>query len=204
MSKDPCLEYEVISKNRDDSHTANGITITCNKWNEYCSGEGTDCYEGTRYDSTLGAELSYSDFNDFKEECLTCLKTDYTHGTIIFNAFIWCQIFNEYTARSIFDEWNCLKGIHTNPMFLFVSITSIALQILIVEVGQDFTSTSPLTTSQWGWTILFGLLSMPVGVAMRFIPPHEEDPSTFFATDVEADEVDAANEKAALTKLNST
>ena len=201
MSDDPCFEYSSGSDSKTYSNDDGSMSIQCSHWDSYCKGEGTECYERSRTISG-GTTFAYSDFgDDFMDDCLTCERTDYTHGTIIFNAFIWCQIFNEYTARSIFDEWNCLKGIHTNPMFLFVSIMSVALQILIVEVGQDFTSTSPLTSSQWGWTILFGLLSMPVGVAMRFIPPHEEDPNTFFTVD---EKLETQSEKGSLTRINST
>jgi magnesium-transporting ATPase (P-type) len=180
MSSDPCFVYETT----DDTgtYTANGNSISCSDWDTYCKGEGDDCYEESK--TVSGTTFAYSDWDstDFKENCLSCTTTDYTHGTIIFNAFIWCQIFNEYTARNLFDDWNALRGITTNPMFLFVSVFSILLQALIVEFGKDFTSTSPLTAGQWGWTILLGWFSMIFGVIQRFIPV-EEDPNTFFTSE---------------------
>eukprot|EP00605_Chrysophyceae_sp_TOSAG23-4_P001569 GSChrysophyteH1.ASY1.ANO1.1720.1 assembled CDS len=94
-------------------------------------------------------------------DCLSCANKDYTHGTIIFNAFIWCQIFNEYTARSILNDVNPFSGLLTNFMFLYVSIFSALCQILIVEFGGRFTSTSPLTLEQH-------LITMGLGAASIF------------------------------------
>ena len=31
-----------------------------------------------------------------------CVQADYTHYTIVFNAFVFCQVFNEFNARYIF------------------------------------------------------------------------------------------------------
>ena len=33
------------------------------------------------------------------------------HGTIIFNTFIWMQIFNQFNARKVYGELNCFAGI---------------------------------------------------------------------------------------------
>merc|ERR1711871_405836 len=179
MSTSPCFEYKHTGGS--GTYTYGSNTITCSDWDTYCKGKGDDCYEQDR--TVGGSTFSYEDYGaDFKKDCLSCVREDYTHGTIIFNAFIWCQIFNEYTARNIFDEVNPFRNIWTNPMFAFVSIFSVGAQVLIVEVGESFTSTSPLTGAQWGWTIFLGWISMIFGVLMRYIPV-EEDPNTFFISD---------------------
>ena len=45
--------------------------------------------------------------------------TDYTKNTVIFNAFVFMQLFNEINARSITTEWNVYRGktsrYNTNP-----------------------------------------------------------------------------------------
>eukprot|EP01092_Planopodium_desertum_P005007 TRINITY_DN2129_c0_g1_i2.p1 TRINITY_DN2129_c0_g1~~TRINITY_DN2129_c0_g1_i2.p1 ORF type:complete len:272 (-),score=68.45 TRINITY_DN2129_c0_g1_i2:34-810(-) len=40
------------------------------------------------------------------------------HYSIIFNAFVWCQIFNEFNARKINDEFNIFENIHRSYIFL--------------------------------------------------------------------------------------
>jgi magnesium-transporting ATPase (P-type) len=122
--------------------------------------------------------FTFADLSGFSSDCLKCEKFDYTHGTIIFNAFIFCQIFNEYVARK-FTEMNMFRGIEASPMFLVVSIVSTCLQIFMVELGGEYVHTTPLTWSQWLVTIALGAISLPVGVLMRLIPV-EEDPDSFF------------------------
>jgi magnesium-transporting ATPase (P-type) len=87
-------------------------------------------------------------------------------------------VFNEYTARNIFSDWNVFSGLITNPMFMFVSIFTILAQVMLVEVGGEFVKTTPLNINQWLITIALGAIGLPVGVMMRFIPV-EEDPKTF-------------------------
>ena len=184
MKYKPCAEYSVNTGSTTvytSSYDSNGIT--CSEFNRHCDGKGDECrvgyYTGTTNDASL--RFSFKDYDSFTD-CLTCEQDDYTHNTIIFNAFIWCQIFNEYTSRNLFDDVDCISGVLTNPMFIGVSIFSALLQVLIVEFGKDFTSTSSLTPAQWGWTILLGWGSMLFGIAQRFIPV-EEDPETFFNDD---------------------
>ena len=46
----------------------------------------------------------------FAINCMECHDYEYVHNTLMFNAFVFSQIFNEFNARSIFDEWNIFKG----------------------------------------------------------------------------------------------
>jgi len=180
-----CFRYSVgDSKQTWDWKTGNkGSTdnnvylIKCNSYNTYCSSEGLDCIQENRLIGNVTRSLD--DLKDWTDDCLTCTKTDYTHGSIIFNAFIWCQIFNEYTARSIGDDPNCLKDIHKNYIFFMVTIITIGCQIFLIELGGEFVKTSHLTMYQWLVTIGLGAIGLPVGVLMRFIPV-SEDPESFF------------------------
>ena len=157
-------------------------SVTCDTFSTVCSVLDTSCLDASRsgVDSN-GRQVSYSfsSLNGFESECLTCILPDYTHGTIIFNAFIWCQIFNEYNARFIFDELNMFKGLAGNYVFLMVSFVSIGAQILLVEVGGAWVKTTPLTLYQWLITIALGALTLPVGMMMRLIPI-KEDPRSFY------------------------
>jgi len=172
ISTKPCFTYQVKDIATIVKNPSTGAELACGDWNTHCKGQdGTTCYNA----------MGYSKYKDFIDTCLTCETVDYTHGTIIFNAFIWCQIFNEYTARSIHDEWNPFRGIFTNPLFFAVSIFSALAQELMVQYGGRFTSTTPLTIEQNLITVGLGAISIFVGMIMRFIPV-EEDPNSFYGT----------------------
>ncbi|CAN0162222.1 unnamed protein product, partial [Laminaria digitata] len=49
--------------------------------------------------------------------------------SILFNVFVFCQIFNEFNARSIFDDWNAFKGISKNPLFFAIILITTGLQV---------------------------------------------------------------------------
>mmetsp|Transcript_30436 Transcript_30436/g.40201 ORF Transcript_30436/g.40201 Transcript_30436/m.40201 type:complete len:1034 (-) Transcript_30436:191-3292(-) len=101
------------------------------------------------------------------------------HFTILFNAFVFCQLFNEFNARSIGNDLNVFKGLSKNYMFHGVIFFTTAVQYLIVEYGGEFTRTTPLTGMEWAETVLLGSLSLPLGVLMKFLPPWKEAAHNF-------------------------
>lgn len=162
-------------------------TVNCVDFKIYCDGSEDDpridrsnsyCYED-KTQSIQGYNYKFVDLDGFKSECLTCTKVDYTFGSLIFNTFIWCQIFNEYSSRSLRDDIRIFKGLSENFTFLLVSIFSIGSQVFLIEMGGDFVKTSHLSLYQWFVTIALGLGTLIVGTLMRYIPV-TEDPNTFF------------------------
>ena len=89
---------------------------------------------------------------------------------MIFNTFVFCQVFNELNARSIGDEMNVFKGLYRSPLFLSIIIFTVIAQYGIIEYGGDFVRTTHLTTDQWIKCILLGSLSLPLGGIMRLLP----------------------------------
>jgi magnesium-transporting ATPase (P-type) len=177
-----CKRY-IISSHSSKSWEHDGNTIKCADFTTYCGNSMEDtCYKKKQ---TFGT--SFSKLEEFAETCLDCKKGDYRHGTIMFNSFIWCQFFNEYTSRNLFDEVNPFRGILSfengfkvaNWAFVWVSIFTAGFQILFVEVFGKFASTSPLPWNHWLITIALGFIGVPIGMFYRFIPV-KEDPNTFF------------------------
>ena len=92
-----CLSYYVENRNYlwDPStydlttDTNNGI-ISCQTFSNFCPLKNRDCFESEQIIS--GYNFKFIDLNDYSNKCLTCFKHDYIHGTIIFNAFIFCQV----------------------------------------------------------------------------------------------------------------
>jgi len=119
------------------------------------------------------------DGQELMDNDLLCKEYDYTHFSIMFNAFVFCQIFNEFNSRELFNDLNVFKNLETNYIFAGVIIFTIAAQTFIIEVGGDFTRTSSLGGNEWLWSIIIGAGSLIVGLVLKFIPI-EEDPDSFF------------------------
>lgn len=92
------------------------------------------------------------------------------HITVIFNTFVFCQVFNEVNARSIGDDMNVFKGLYKNPLFIMIIMFTVAAQYGIVEFGGDFVKTTPLSEDQWWKCILLAALTLPLGGIMRLFP----------------------------------
>ena len=184
-----CMRYSVksrVEKYYWDARTgalSNSTVglVMCKSFSSFCNGEGTKCLKELKNLPVFTSgtvSKSLNDMESFSDNCLTCTKKDYTHGTIIFNAFIFCQVFNEYTARKLGDDLNMFEGLQGNYIFWFVSIFTVGMQVFLVEVGSDFVKTTPLNLYQWLITIAMGAIGIPVGVLMRFIPA-ADDPNSF-------------------------
>jgi Ca2+-transporting ATPase len=96
------------------------------------------------------------------------------HYTIIFNVFVFLQLFNEVSSRKLHDDGpGVFEGLFANPLFMSIIIGSAAFQAFIVEVGAGFTSTKSLDWDQWLICMALGFLSIPWGYVVRLIPINE-------------------------------
>jgi len=183
-----CAKFDVSSStalkwdwNTDAKLAAGTGTISCQTFIEYCPDRDEDCSKETHENTANPGEyVVFNDLDGFTGDCLDdCKEYEWVQGSLIFNTFVFCQVFNEYTSKNLGDDWDVFSTIPENPIFIAVSVVTVLLQILLIEVGGEFMQTSPLTASQWLITIGLGAISLPVGVLMRFIPV-EEDPESFF------------------------
>ena len=108
-----------------------------------------------------------------------CDFWDFQHYTILFNIFVFCQVFNEFNARQIGNKWNVFSGVFKNTMFMGVIVVTILLQVFIVELAYTFTKTSPITMDHWLASLGLGAVTVPLGIIMRFLPPQVESPASF-------------------------
>jgi magnesium-transporting ATPase (P-type) len=53
--------------------------------------------------------------------------------SLLFNAFIFMQVFNEFNARKIVDEYNIFSGVFHSPIFMGVIFITAGLQALIMQ-----------------------------------------------------------------------
>ncbi|KAI4227594.1 MAG: hypothetical protein L6R36_002295 [Xanthoria steineri] len=97
-------------------------------------------------------------------------RTDDQHQSLIFNTFVWMQIFNQYNNRRLDNRLNVFEGVQRNYFFIGIQFIIVAGQVMIVFVGGRAFHTVRLSGSQWAYCIVLGLLSMPVAVLLRLIP----------------------------------
>ncbi|KAG4274754.1 calcium-translocating P-type ATPase, PMCA-type [Fusarium proliferatum] len=92
--------------------------------------------------------------------------------TIIFNMFVWMQIFNELNCRRLDNKFNVFVGIHRNLFFILINAIMIGLQIGIIFIGGRVfdIDTDGLNGVQWAISILIAAFSLPWGVLVRIFP----------------------------------
>ncbi|KAL3640334.1 Calcium-transporting ATPase 2, plasma membrane-type [Castilleja foliolosa] len=96
--------------------------------------------------------------------------SDLALNTIIFNTFVFCQLFNEVNSREM-EKINVLKGILDNYVFVSVLGSTVFFQIIIIECLGTFANTTPLTLMQWSICMFIGFLGMPIAVGLKkFFP----------------------------------
>ncbi|KAF9937659.1 hypothetical protein BGZ65_001230, partial [Modicella reniformis] len=90
--------------------------------------------------------------------------------TMVFNTFVFLQIFNEINCRRLDNRLNIFSGIQHNNYFIVIFVIMVVFQVLIIEFGGAAFETESLNGTQWLICILLGLLAIPVGVIIRLIP----------------------------------
>ncbi|KAI0377740.1 calcium-translocating P-type ATPase [Hypomontagnella monticulosa] len=100
---------------------------------------------------------------------------EYTRrDTLVFNTFVWMQIFNQWNNRRLDNRFNIFEGLLQNWYFLAINLAVSGAQVLIIFVGGTPFSISlldpPQTGPQWAVAIVLGILSIPVGMLIRLIP----------------------------------
>ena len=90
--------------------------------------------------------------------------------TLVFNTFVWMQIFNQYNNRRLDNKLNIFEGIHRNYFFIGIQFIIVAGQIIIVEFGGAAFSTHRLNAAQWAYSVVIGFWSIPMAAFLRLIP----------------------------------
>lgn len=91
--------------------------------------------------------------------------------TFVFNIYVWMQFFNQHNCRRVdnkLDIW--YQGVLRNPWFIGVQCLTLAGQFIIIFKGGEAFDTVPLSGAQWGWSMLFGILTIPLGALIRQVP----------------------------------
>ncbi|KAG2579712.1 hypothetical protein PVAP13_6NG266662 [Panicum virgatum] len=96
-------------------------------------------------------------------------NSDLVLNTIIFNCFVFCQVFNEVSSREM-ERINVFEGILDNNVFAAVLGSTVVFQFIIIQFLGNFANTTPLTFTQWIASIFIGFIGMPIAVAVKMVP----------------------------------
>ncbi|GAB0136531.1 hypothetical protein EsDP_00004830 [Epichloe bromicola] len=97
-------------------------------------------------------------------------------NTLVFNTFVWMQIFNQWNNRRLDNKFNIFEGISQNWFFIGISIIMCGGQVLIIFVGgaafqiADPPSDPAIHGTLWAIALVLGFISVPVGIIIRLIP----------------------------------
>ncbi|KAE8140675.1 hypothetical protein BDV38DRAFT_7490 [Aspergillus pseudotamarii] len=90
--------------------------------------------------------------------------------TIIFNTFVWMQIFNELNNRRLDNKFNIFEGVHRNYWFMGINVLMVGGQILIIFVGGAAFSVTPLDGVQWAICIGCSIFCIPWAAVLKLLP----------------------------------
>ncbi|KEF50827.1 calcium-translocating P-type ATPase, PMCA-type [Exophiala aquamarina CBS 119918] len=91
-------------------------------------------------------------------------------NTIVFNSFVWMQIFNELNSRRLDNKFNIFEGIHRNFWFQGINCIMVGGQIMIISIGGRAFSITRLDGTQWAISLLCALPCLLWAALVRLIP----------------------------------
>ncbi|EEB06354.2 vacuolar calcium transporting P-type ATPase P2 type [Schizosaccharomyces japonicus yFS275] len=91
-------------------------------------------------------------------------------NTIVFNTFVWMQLFNEVNNRRLDNKLNIFEHITHNWLFIAIFILVAAIQVVIVFFGGAAFSIHRIDGKGWLISIIAGFASIPLGVLVRCVP----------------------------------
>ncbi|KAJ7494644.1 Ca-transporting ATPase [Mycena galericulata] len=97
-------------------------------------------------------------------------KHDLIVQTLVFNAFVFAQIFNSINCRRLDRKLNIFEGITKNWYFIIITLIEIGAQILIVFFGGAAFEVTTIGGREWGISLALGVVSIPLGVLVRLLP----------------------------------
>lgn len=129
------------------------------------------------------------------------VHTDSRHLTVVFNLFVFFQIFNMIASRKINDEVNIFEGVFQNTMFMVVWIIIVAGQFFMVQFGGRSMKVhlNGLTGTQWIITVCIALVTFIWNFVLKKCIPDSWAP--VMGEEDEADVIAAAEDYAQLRKI---
>jgi Ca2+-transporting ATPase len=90
--------------------------------------------------------------------------------TMVFNTFVWMQIFNELNNRRLDNKFNIFEGVHRNYWFIGINCVMVGGQIMIIFVGGAAFGITKINGWQWAVCLLCALPCLLWAVLLRCVP----------------------------------
>ncbi|KAI0532075.1 calcium-translocating P-type ATPase [Xylaria digitata] len=90
--------------------------------------------------------------------------------TMVFNTFVWMQIFNELNNRRLDNKFNIFEGVHRNKFFIGITLLMVGLQVAIIFVGGTAFEIKPINGTQWAICVVLAFLCLPWAILIRLFP----------------------------------
>ncbi|WBW72681.1 calcium transporting P-type ATPase P2 type, Pmc1 [Schizosaccharomyces osmophilus] len=90
--------------------------------------------------------------------------------TIVFNTFVWLQLFNELNNRRLDNKLNIFERITHNYLFVGIFLVVAGIQVVIIFFGGAAFSVTRIDGKGWAISIIFGVIAIPLGALIRCIP----------------------------------
>lgn len=91
-------------------------------------------------------------------------------STVVFNTFVWMQIFNEFNNRRLDNRFNIFEGMFRNYWFLGINLIMVGGQVMIVYVGGAAFGVTRLGGILWAVCLVCAIGCLPWAVVLRMIP----------------------------------
>lgn len=93
-------------------------------------------------------------------------------STVVFNTFVWMQVFNVFNCRRLDNKFNVFEGMFQNYWFLGINTVIIGGQIMIVYIGGQAFRVTRLNGVLWAVCLICAVGCMPWAMILRMIPDH--------------------------------
>mmetsp|Transcript_4290 Transcript_4290/g.13724 ORF Transcript_4290/g.13724 Transcript_4290/m.13724 type:complete len:1009 (+) Transcript_4290:1477-4503(+) len=92
------------------------------------------------------------------------------HFTVIFNVFVYLQLFNMINARRLEGERDVFSGMVSNHLFMGILVGCGVIQAVLVEFTGRFVNVKPLSAEQWVVSVAIGFGSLLWYQVLVFFP----------------------------------
>ncbi|KAG2345938.1 calcium ATPase, partial [Suillus weaverae] len=90
--------------------------------------------------------------------------------TLVFNVFVFAQIFNSVNSRRLDWKLNIFEGMLNNWYFMAITLIKIAVQVVVVFIGGTAFQVTHIAGREWGISLALGFISIPLGALIRLLP----------------------------------
>ena len=128
----------------------------------FCGGAGTTCARATAFKSldTAATHQFHADTEAGRQK----------YNSIVFNSFIFMQLFNELNARKINDELNIFSRLFRSPVFFWVmGITILCQLVIMLTPVRTFFKVVGQSWEEWLFAVAIGAGCMVWALVVKLL-----------------------------------